>query len=57
MGPRLTLELVKIEEGVCDGEVLFHKYGKYLLYRHKILEFNIIHYTLKCGDERASNSS
>jgi len=26
MGPRLTLELVKIEEGVSSGEVLFHKY-------------------------------
>jgi len=26
MGPRLTLELVKIEEGVATGEVLFHKY-------------------------------
>jgi len=26
MGPRLTLELTKIEEGVSSGEVLFHKY-------------------------------
>jgi len=26
MGPRLKLELVKIEEGVACGEVLFHKY-------------------------------
>lgn len=26
MGPRLKLELIKIEEGVCCGEVLFHKY-------------------------------
>jgi len=26
MGPRLTLELIKIEEGVSSGEVLFHKY-------------------------------
>ena len=24
LGPRLTLELVKVEEGVCDGPVLFH---------------------------------
>jgi len=24
IGPRMTLELVKIEEGLCDGEVLFH---------------------------------
>jgi len=28
LGPRLTLELVKIEEGVCSGEVLYHKYVK-----------------------------
>jgi ribosome biogenesis protein SSF1/2 len=24
IGPRMKLKLVKIEEGVCDGEVLFH---------------------------------
>ena len=30
MGPRLTLELIKIEEGLNDGEVLYHKYGKIL---------------------------
>lgn len=26
VGPRLTLELVKIQSGLCDGAVLFHKY-------------------------------
>lgn len=26
LGPRMTLELVKIEDGVCEGEVLYHKY-------------------------------
>ena len=26
LGPRLTLELYKIEEGICSGEVLFHNY-------------------------------
>lgn len=26
MGPRLSLELIKIEEGVSSGEVLYHKY-------------------------------
>ena len=26
IGPRLRLELVKIEEGMCDGKVLFHRY-------------------------------
>lgn len=24
IGPRMTLELVKIEDGLCDGEVLYH---------------------------------
>ncbi|XP_051897802.1 suppressor of SWI4 1 homolog [Pristis pectinata] len=26
IGPRLTLELVKIEEGMCDGEVMYHSF-------------------------------
>jgi ribosome biogenesis protein SSF1/2 len=26
IGPRLRLELVKIEEGICDGKVLYHRY-------------------------------
>lgn len=26
-GPRLTLSLLKITEGFCDGEVLYHSYG------------------------------
>lgn len=25
LGPRLTLDLIKIEEGLLDGEVLYHK--------------------------------
>ena len=28
MGPRLELEVVKVEEGLCDGKVLFHSYVK-----------------------------
>ncbi|PVD38432.1 hypothetical protein C0Q70_01047 [Pomacea canaliculata] len=28
VGPRLTLQLVKIEEGICDGAVLFHAFVK-----------------------------
>ncbi|EDO34519.1 predicted protein, partial [Nematostella vectensis] len=27
LGPRLTLQLVKIEEGLCSGEVLYHEYS------------------------------
>ncbi|KAI9314268.1 Brix domain-containing protein [Dichotomocladium elegans] len=26
IGPRLTLDLLKIENGLCNGEVLYHKY-------------------------------
>ena len=25
-GPRMKLQLVKIEDGLCSGEVLFHEY-------------------------------
>ena len=27
LGPRLTLSLLKIEEGLCDGEVLYHSFS------------------------------
>jgi len=26
IGPRMTLQLIKIEEGVCSGEILYHEY-------------------------------
>lgn len=26
IGPRLRLELIKVEEGMCDGKVLYHRY-------------------------------
>ena len=26
IGPRLRLELIKIEEGICNGKVLYHRY-------------------------------
>ena len=26
IGPRLRLELVKVEEGMCDGQILYHRY-------------------------------
>ena len=28
IGPRMELEVIKVEEGLCDGKVLFHKYIK-----------------------------
>lgn len=28
MGPRLELSLLKIQAGLCDGEVLYHSLGK-----------------------------
>ncbi|KAI8335211.1 Brix domain-containing protein [Blakeslea trispora] len=29
LGPRLTLELTKVENGMCGGEVLYHRYSKF----------------------------
>ena len=29
VGPRLTLSLIKIEEGINEGRVLYHKFGAY----------------------------
>lgn len=26
VGPRMSLQLIKIEDGVCSGEVLFHEF-------------------------------
>ena len=28
IGPRMELEVIKVEEGMCDGKVLFHRYVK-----------------------------
>ena len=28
LGPRLCLQLIKIQEGMCSGEVLFHEFGE-----------------------------
>jgi ribosome biogenesis protein SSF1/2 len=30
LGPRMTLQLVKIQEGMCDGEVLYHEFGGFI---------------------------
>ena len=30
LGPRLSLQLVKIEGGLCGGEVLHHEFGELL---------------------------
>ena len=26
VGPRLKLQLIKIEEGICSGQVMFHEF-------------------------------
>ena len=31
IGPRMTLQLVKIEEGFCSGAVLYHEFSKFSL--------------------------
>ncbi|SCW00159.1 LAFE_0B10748g1_1 [Lachancea fermentati] len=38
VGPRLTLKLVKIEEGICSGKVLHHEYVKKTSAEIKALE-------------------
>jgi ribosome biogenesis protein SSF1/2 len=30
LGPRMTLELTKVENGMCGGEVLYHRYSKFI---------------------------
>ena len=37
----MSLQLIKIEEGLCAGEILFHEYGNWLfisqfLFRHQV---------------------
>mgnify|MGYP006972296408 CR=1 FL=1 len=32
IGPRMTLQLIKIEEGLCSGGVIFSEYGIFLSY-------------------------
>jgi len=27
IGPRMTLQLVKVEEGLCSGAIIFHEFG------------------------------
>lgn len=46
VGPRMSLQLVKVEEGLCSGPVMFHEYGKIFLSREllscrKGLDFSI----------------
>jgi ribosome biogenesis protein SSF1/2 len=38
IGPRMELELVKVEEGMCDGRVLYHAYVKKTAEEVKTLE-------------------
>lgn len=32
VGPRMTLQLVKVEEGLCSGSVIFNQFGKHLFW-------------------------
>jgi ribosome biogenesis protein SSF1/2 len=31
IGPRMVLQLVKIEEGLCSGDVIFSEYGMFIV--------------------------
>lgn len=39
LGPRLSLQLVKIQEGMCDGEVLFHQFGWFFFAPRELFHF------------------
>ena len=28
IGPRITMQLIKVEEGLCSGKVMFHEFGE-----------------------------
>jgi ribosome biogenesis protein SSF1/2 len=30
IGPRMQLQLIKIQEGFCDGQVIYHNFGTLL---------------------------
>ena len=43
LGPRLTLQLVKIEAGLCSGEVLHHEFSKtFLLTVCRCIRYDLI---------------
>jgi ribosome biogenesis protein SSF1/2 len=39
LGPRIDLRLVKIQEGLCDGEVIHHEFGKISILRRSHKDF------------------
>lgn len=41
IGPRMTLELIKIEDGLCSGTVI---YGNIISFASKYLKFNNFNY-------------
>ena len=43
LGPRLTLQLVKVEAGLCEGEVLHHAFSKFLKQFSLPLSLSLIH--------------
>lgn len=38
LGPRMTLQLLKIENGLCGGEVLYHRFSKFSLEEFSLLQ-------------------
>ena len=47
----MSLQLIKIEEGLCTGEVLFHEYGSYLFMSHFFFpNFLVFVYTAKINN-------
>ena len=36
IGPRLTMQLQKVEQGLCEGDVLYHSISKSYVYIYNI---------------------
>lgn len=46
VGPRMTLQLVKVEEGLCSGSIIFDAFGKHL-FSFKLSIFQIFMLSVK----------
>lgn len=39
LGPRLRLKLIKIQTGICGGEVIYHDHGINILFKANLILF------------------
>lgn len=61
IGPRMTLQLTKVEEGLCSGGVIFNEYGMpsfltlYLQFLVKRRQLKTMYLTLKIKQKTQNN--